>query len=517
MVKKIRRVRTFARTASKSVEKNLINNAKKIKKDPFLILPKYNDNYSDRIFKKTYKGLKKIEDIREDQNKLEKISNKKDLVAAVAGTILIANSEKAPYLGVARLPIGEITYAQRGRADKLKLIASQHFDNPILKLFGIRDIAIKRRIYVYSWDDGFFSSGLKPDPPKEFINFIIDKIGFNNIDNSIVCDHLDVNDFKERKVLNFPYIKIYWKSADINIGFCKKCIKNSQNTLFNITKYMIGQNLLEDFSVDVITKYIGRDDSDVSNEIHFLNEYISNKITDIDLINKNIEKHEESLRDSGEKLLILNDKSYGSDVDLFLNALKPNKYERDGLKYILEKINEPLILKDSSPNNLLEKFWDKYGLEYLTLKINNKKTAKNFFNLNESPSNILELVFNFNERQEILSKLPKYKSLPPLAKYVDNLVKLYKTYGENKILVELKNNPIDTKQKSISYAFLLVFNKAKDYKWKFSDIEIESGEYLKNFAKKLLESKPHEYHILFKDLIIATGSSEEIDQYKVED
>jgi len=34
MVKKIRRMRTFARTASKSMEKNLVENAKKLKKTP---------------------------------------------------------------------------------------------------------------------------------------------------------------------------------------------------------------------------------------------------------------------------------------------------------------------------------------------------------------------------------------------------------------------------------------------------------------------------------------------------
>ena len=72
MVKKFRRVRTFARTASKSMEKNLIENALKLKDDPYLVLPEYTDSYSKRCFKKIIKGLDKINKFKDDVDKLEK-------------------------------------------------------------------------------------------------------------------------------------------------------------------------------------------------------------------------------------------------------------------------------------------------------------------------------------------------------------------------------------------------------------------------------------------------------------
>ena len=71
--------------------------------------------------------------------------------------------------------------------------------------------------------------------------------------------------------------------------------------------------------------------------------------------------------------------------------------------------------------------------------------------------------------------------------------------------------PNNTKSRALAYAFLLVFNKGKDNKWKFSNIEIESGEYLKKYAKDFLESKPENYHSLLKRLLNASGSSEKID------
>ena len=513
--KKIRRVRTFARTASKSMEKNLINNAKKLKLNPNLILPDFEDSYSNRAFRKICAGLKKIEKIKDDNNKLEKISNKKNLIGAIAGTILIANSEKAPYLGVAKLPIGDITYAQRGKSDKFKLIAAQHFDNPILKIFGIRDIALKKGLYIYSWDEGFFSSGIKPAPPKKFVDFILKKIGYKTVDNLHFCNHIDKDELINKKVLNFPYIIISWKSANIKIGFCEKCINNSQNTLFNITKYMVNPDLKSDFSINIITKFIGRDEIIDETKIQLLDEYFSGNIGDIGLIKENIKKLDELLKESNENLLILDNKSYGTNIELFIKALKPNKYEIEALRYILNAINEPLILKDGSPNKILELFWNKYGFDFIKSKVNDDELAKNFYNLGETPSNILELVYDYIERQNILSKLPKYKSLPHLASYVDNLVRTFKTYGKNKTLIELKNIPKNTKEKSINYALLLIFNKANENKWKFSNVEVEYGEYLVKNVKDLLFSDSGDYHKYFKELIRSTGSSEEIDEYLI--
>jgi hypothetical protein len=86
-------------------------------------------------------------------------------------------------------------------------------------------------------------------------------------------------------------------------------------------------------------------------------------------------------------------------------------------------------------------------------------------------------------------------------------------FGEKKVLSEIKNIPDSTKAKSISYAFLLALNKAKDKKWKYSQVEIEYGEFLSKYAKNLLDSKPEKYHKNLRELILASGSNENIDKY----
>lgn len=510
----MRRMRTFARTAAKSMEKKLVDNAKQLQKDPYLILPEYSDNYSRKHFEKVKKSLSKVHQFNDDAQKLEKFAKKKGLDGALAGTLSIAHSEKAPYLAVAKFSTGDVTYAQRGKADKEKLIAVQHFDDPVLRLLGIKDISLKKKLHVYSWDEGFVSTGLEANPPKEFVDFIMDKIDFSYSNGVAVCNHLKREQAKNRDILKKYYLHINWKSADSIIAICEDCTKSTKNTMFEISKYLIIPDIPSDFSIEIVG-HVVKKDSELGQQTLHIDDYLSGSLTDFEFIKKNIEYREKSLKESGEKIFILNGNSYGTNANDFIDALKPKLFERTGLELILEQIDEPVVLDNVTANKVLEKFWKDYGLDAISSIIDDELMAKKFFDLDETPSNILEVVFNYKERQQILSRLPQYDSLPPLAKFVDNIARTYKTFGEKEALAVIKKRLDTSKAKSISYAFLLVFGKAKEKKWQYSAVEIEYGEFLKEYAKKLLDSEPKNYHKRFQELLTSSGSSENIDSHKL--
>jgi len=511
MAKKIRRMRTFARTASKSMEKTLIENAKQLKKDPYLILPDCGDKYSEIIFKKIKKSLEKTDKFKDDTKKLEKLSKKRNLSGALAGTLLIAHSEKAPYLAVAKFPTGDITYAQRGRADKQQLIAVQHYDDPILRLLGIKNIALKTKIHVYSWDEGYISTGREPKPPKEFIDFITKKTHLTLKNNIATCGHIKSETAKNKQTTDENYLYIKWKSADIIFTICENCAKTKKNTIFNITKYMIEPDISNDFEIEIVGQAVKGKKPSSDQQTQFIDKYLSGELSDVEFIRKNMKQREDSIRESGEKVFILDGVSYGDDLEKFIKMLKPNKFEKQGLELILRQIDEPVVFNDATPNKVLEKYWKDHGIETVNSVLGDKDMAEKFFSLEDQPSEILELVFNYKERQEILAQLPKYKSLPPLACFVDNAARVYKTFGEKKALLEIKKEPDNPKARSISYAFLLVFGKGKDKKWKYSQVEIEYGEFLKDYVKRLIDSKPNEYHKSLQELLTVSGSSENIE------
>ena len=505
------KVRTFARTASKSMEKNLVENAKKLMKDPYLILPDYNDKYSAKYFGKIKKSLDKVSIFKDDQKKLEKLSNKRGLDGALAGTMLIAYSEKAPYLGVVKFQTGDATYAQRGRADKEKLIGVQHFNDPVLRLLGIKEMVLKKKLHVYSWDEGYVSTGIEAKPPMEFIDFLVKKMDLIKKNGIATCKDLNLETVKNKDLAKKNYIRIYWKSADFIMAFCEDCAKLRKNTVFFMSKYFLEPKISNDFLIEVIGKTVNKSDHTFS-QTQNLDNYLSGEFTDTEFITKNIKHQEESLKESGKKFFTLDGNSFGQDLNSFIEALKPTKYEQEALEFILNKIDEPVVFNNVTANKVLERYWKEYGLDVIISVIDDEDLSKKFFLLEDSPSNILQLVYNFKERQKILSKLPKYKGLSPLAEFIDNIVRTYKTFGEKEAVVEIKKRPDDPKGKSIAYAFLLVFKKASNKKWQFSQVEIEYGEFLKDYAKRLLDSDSDNYHRAFQELLKASGSSENIDE-----
>ena len=513
MAKKMRRMRTFARTASKSMEKNLVENAKKLQEDPYLILPNYDDAYSGKYFGKIKKSLDKVYRFKDDTKKLEKLANKKDLDGALAGTLMLALSEKAPYLAVAKFATGDVTYAQRGRADKEKLISVQHFDDPVLRLLGIKDISLKKGLHIYSWPEGFISTGKDAKPPEDFVSFVINKIGFKNKNGVVSCSHISGENAKNKVSQKKYYLRIHWESADVLIAICEDCARNTKNTMFNVSRYLLEPDLSGDFKIDIVGQVFKKEKSD--QQTMNLDEYLSGKITDVELINKNKKQREESIKDSDEKLLVLDGKTYGDDVDGFIKALKPNKFEQIGLEFILGQVEEPVVVKNVTPNKVLEIFWKKHGKDAINSVINDEKLAEKFYNLDDTPSDILEVVSKYYERQEILSQLPRYKSLPPLAKFADHITRTYKTFGDKETISEIKKRPDTPKGKSLAYAFLLVFGKGQDKKWKYSPVEVEYGEFLQEYAKKLLDSDPKNYHKFLQELLTASGSSENIGENKI--
>lgn len=511
MAKKQRKMmRSFARTAPKSQEKHLIENAKKLQEDPFLIIPTCTDE-SKKYFQKLRKQVTKIHRYHTDEKKLEKLSHKKGLDGALAGTYLLAISEKAPYLAALRFPTGEVTYAQRGKSDKEKLIAVQHFDDPVFRLRGIRDIVFKKKLHVYSWDTGYVCTGQQAQPPKEFIDFITKKLELPSVNDVMSCPHVPAEIAKNKEYLPLNYLRINWKPAHIIIAVCENCTKSTKNTMFTISKYMLQKNLSDDFNIEVMTP-VGKHDvlSETQQSTH-LQEYLAGRLTDYEFIKKIAKSKEEHVKQAQEKILVLDGVSYGADVNRFIEALQPNDSEKTALEFFLSNTQEPLIVSKTTPSKIIERYWDLYGVPFLDSILDDKEMVASLFKLDDSPANIVMLALEYKQRRKILSQLPVYMKLPPLAAFADTVARTYRTFGEKKALSEIKNHPDTPKAKTIAYAFLLSLGKGSEVKWKYTKEEIDYGEYLKDYAQKLLTVEPENYSTVLQELLTACGSSETIE------
>lgn len=514
-MKKPQKYRTGIRAATKTQEKQIVQNAKKILEDPLIAFPKcLNPNCKGMLgkcyFNKEFKKIEKIHLIKNDEKKILRYTKGDNLISAIAGTLLIAHSQKAPYLAVAKLPTGTVPYAKRGEANWEKLIGTQHFTDPRLRLLSVGEKAVKKGLHIYSSEDTMFCTGNKANPPQEFLQYVKEILGLNN---DYTCKHLTKKTVDEKKTIKNPYIRIEWTAGKKIIGICKECSQG--NTLARLKQYFYSPD--DEFQVEVISQEIDcltkcatcnikeRMDKKIDTR-----QYIEGKMPDKAFIDYYRNEHKKEIEKLEEKIIIMDNKCYGENSDKFIEDLHPTKWEKLGLEYILDKISTPLIIPRITPNKILERYWGEYGEEILMKLVQDDAQVKKILDSKALPSEMLEQAVKRAEKQEILSNLPHYENLPPLARLADTIARGYKTRGKKEVVKIISSAGNNTKEKSVAYAFLLAMDQGQDMSWKYSPIEKELGQHIQGHAKKLLNAQAQNYHDALQDLVFATGSTEKI-------
>lgn len=516
-VKRIGRIRTGIRTAAKVLEKDLISKAKKLREEPKLILPKCEGNCKKCVFTPFERRIGLIQKFKDDEKKLSNFARHGDqFCRAYAATLLLAISEKAPYLAVARTPYGNISYAVRGKVKKEKLIGMQYFNDPKWRLMSVYDLASKKHLYIYSTREEMICTGTSPNPPRTFVNEMINKLKYR-LNNAHTCQHLSP-DHPEKET----YLSIKWLSADVEIAVCEKCLKDDENMLNTLVQRIAAHNPSDDFEVNVIFKLICKSkcgECGVNKEpkcsSKLIKDYKHGVISDNTLVQKFLKDVEVELKSSRKQVFVSDNECYGDDLISFVDDLHPSKIEREGLQGMLKEIDEPVVIKNASPNKVFTTYWTDHGQAAIYAIVKDKDLAEELFEKADiqknAPSFILKNAATKAKRRDILSSLPEYKTLPSVAKFADDIAKIYKTKGKEKAIrfVE-KHSGRDTKIKSIGYAFLLAMGQTRGKEWQYNKTEIDFASYLKDFASRLLNAEPKEYHKALKNLLAASGSTEKI-------
>lgn len=519
------RIRTGARTASKVMEKELVRKAKRLKKEPDLILPKCVDHskcYFDSVRKQVYK----IQSFSDNERMLKKFSERGDLLArAYAATLLLGIEGKAPYLAPFKTPFGTISFAYRGKTKKEKLIAVQNFDEPKWLLLGVIDIVKKKKLHVYSTKSGLVCTGRIGAPPSEFVADAMKNLNVNlqKTGKIYTCPHLEPKAVRKKGQKGIAYLEVEWDSADVTLGICERCsIKSKGHTLGTLTQLIADRKITDDFNINIVLKPICMDKCDIceveeplelSSEL--LKKYQVGEKSDADLFSNHLEDIRHSYQELDKNVYIVDNHCYGSNLKAFIKALQPTHLERKALNVVLNKANESVIFDKATPSKILGHYWSRFGKNAIFAITHDNKITKlvyKKFDINKiKASEILKEADIAIKKKTIISLLPTYVKLPSIAEFADQIARIYLTKGADDTVRAIeKYRGGDTKVKSVAYAFLLALDRGEGKKWQYTQTEFDFAQFLKDPANKLLKSEPETYNGALQDLLSATGSTEKI-------
>ncbi len=513
--KRIPGARIVAHTTSKVRERDLLEKARMLMDDPELILPECTEDCSSCPFRKTRAHIERGRRYKDDLAMLTRLSRRGDKLArAYAATIGLVHEEKAPYLASVRYPAGTITYAQRGKTPREKLIGVQNFDSPKWRVLGVIDLVQRKGLHFYSYGDHFVCTGRRSHPPEEYVRLASEEAGATKLEgDAYVCPHSPES---------VDHIEFDWVNAGKKTILCDQCAVKAKNALRKLAEGMAVPNVLSEFDILLVrplstvsgkTDCAGLLDLEVSKEI--LSEYSEGKIGDHELIEKHMDEIKARLVGLDRRVYLRGNKCFGEDLQGFVADVTHDEMEQKALTGLLSDISHPVVADSSdSVNKIMTAYWADHGMDALRAVVSDELAQRHYRDDSEalrSPMKVIEGAVTEARHAEISASIPRYARLSEYGEFADKVVRAYKTKGlpgAMAVLETLKSN--DHRMRSISNAFYLALGDMTK-SWKFTDEEKQYGEHLKTYAEALLKSHDSEgHHASFETFLREAGCSEEL-------
>lgn len=504
------RVRTKARTATKKKEKDLIARAKRLRDGPDPIIPECGAECRKCPFDKIKAKLLRMLKHKDNAKKLSSLSNLgSDLSKAYAATLLLAVQEKAPYLAVARVGNKDLSYALRGKAKKEYLVGFQHYDDPDARLLAVADIARKYGLFVFSTKDRMICTGSSGRPPKEYVSEAVTRMGYSFQKSGKKYVSVDPGDD--------TILEVRWRPAKMSFKVSRSRSSSKRNIASIILNRMLHPQSTKLLDIRIYPGFRhangGKDcplNSRTKVNQGIVDAYVGGRISDRETIDMHLDDVKEKAESLSQKTYVVGMNCFDDDSDAFIESLRPNKVEREALVALLGNLSGNVILEDATPAKVLDTFWEEAGLESLKAVLGDEEAAGEFyeasFSSDEMPSQFVHEAFKSAERERILSDLPEYKRLPPVARFCDRIARIHRTKGPGAAAMEIRRDSAREKAfKALEYAFLLALNEGTGEEWRYTEDERGFGSHLQSAAEALLNATPEEYDESLKKLLAASG------------
>lgn len=492
----------------KSLEKDLLDKAKRLAEEPALLLPKCEADCRKCSFDKTLKKMEKVAKYSGDVEYLQDLASHGDqLVRAYAATISLAASGKIPYLSSKKGPYGDVSFAVRGKVDTERLIGVQYFDDPDLRLLAFWEDARDEDLHLYSEQQRLMCSSDGPKAPRSYVDEMLDAAPYE-LAADRNCGHPEAP----------MALEVAWRSAGITISICSDCA-GDVNILHHLVSRIAARDPTDDFGIGV--RYAPKCVTDCGDcklkrpfamSAGLLDAYKRGTIDDLALITRYLEERKASLKSTAGELFIVGASCFGKDKEAFIKALKGSEAEVMAVAGLVRSRPTVVISAGDQAGKIITDLWPENKealLSFVASDATYEKVLDGSGGL--TPPQIVQEARRVELAKVTMAKLPEYSSRGPIATLADDLARSYKVEGKQAMVRLLdRNRPKEHRGKAVAFAFLKAVGEADSKTWQFTREEMDYGVYLADFAKALLEGEGEAYHDALVNLLTASGASEEL-------
>ena len=469
-------------------------------KDPDLLRPRCIGSCRRCHFDKSFKKIKAMAPYIDNSEKLAKAASRGSdaLVKAYAGTVSLAAAGKIPYLATAKMPSGDISFAVRGKVKHDKLIGVQYFDDPDMSLLAYTDVSKKRKLRMYSMEDGVLCCD-RSGFPDEYIEERLASSPYT-LDENGACPH---ESSRGHLVLSF-------NDDQRKIKICRSCA-GDRNIMHHMISRMTSPGPMKDIEVHVVHSFHDMDDPSLSDfriDDDHREAYNSGKLSDRKLIDEVIKRRSNEMKSSGSAVLMIGDRNYGRDMDTFLHDLRGSDEEKDILQRFLEKEFVAVLVKGDRVSEAINQLWPEHH-DALILAASSPEVLDEMGDVSvKNPNKAVSEAVMRQQAKGILADIPVFSDLGEVGGYADHLARVFKVGGAAAVKRSVESETRSYRNRAVGLAFLRAVGETSNT-WQYNKEEVEFSTYLEQFAKAMMDDKGDAYRDSLANMIVASGSGEQ--------
>ncbi len=481
--------------ASGSIQKKLRKNLNVLLEEPHSILPSITGPTSRGLIfgdkmKRCLKEIDKVIHKREDRKWLKRRMSKGTLLArALAGSMSAAHEDEFEIVAVFKHPVyGSSSFIRRGNGQAAHLMGFQMHSHPQLRLLAWEGLA-KNGYWFFSWGDNLECTGIKPNPPKEWL--------VSSLDNSTLKFNKDGDVWNVGEKSNSLKLKFY-NDVEVNISL-ESLNVNKESFVKSIALSMSPPRLggILDFELNYLP--IGwPSDKEINDEAKNAMDDVVKRWMALEINDSDLQaKVHRSFCAQLEEGLMVEDKWFNrDDRDGFFSALQGSEIELEAAGVILDNLeggvrvdaaenanwlaSDVVQLESNSAHIFLKAMWGKYGMDILEDMFS--LTGKDADGPYEQQLKRMKAFGGFlralDSKQSNVRMMKKFpwdsNSLPTPLDFADELVKISHSGGVGKTTSIARKTGVDSKS-SMGWAWVSVHGKSEGEAWHYEQTVRDKG------------------------------------------
>ncbi len=315
-------------------------------------------------------------------------------------------------------------------------------------------------------------------------------------------------------------IKVHWRGAKATLTICPACAKDA-NVVHVLASRIAAKDPTDDFEVEVISDLkctSNCPDCGVKGAYtlpkDLIKRYLKAEITDSDLLDEHARSRAKAIREQEDEVYLIGDECYGKDRQRFLDALRGSDAEKKAISKFLSANKMCVLSRTDQTANLISDLWPEHR-DALLAAVSSPDVVKRVLAERSelTPSQMVVEAARVEGYKEVEAALPSFRKLGPVGSYADHIARIFKTEGKEAALRQIeKTKGGDHKLRSVSFGFLGALGEGQTKAWQFTREEMDYGNYLAPFAKRLLEEKGDDYANALKLILEASGSNEVLEK-----